>query len=92
MTIESGAQVLLSGEYSRRRGYLSQIITRWNGYAIVGMLSIWSFCVKWGALLGNNPSPEIYAIQIAWASALSSVLLGIWRLHARYVDDSEMIC
>jgi len=80
--------VLLSGEYSRRRGYLSQVITSWNGYALIGMLSIWSFCVDWRNLLGDCNSQEMFSIQIAWASALSSVLLGLWRFYARYLDDA----
>lgn len=31
------------------------------------------------------PDLELFATQIAWASALSSILIGIWRVYAHYL-------
>lgn len=88
MSIEDAAKVLLSGEYSRRRGYLSAFINSWNGLALTGTLAIWAWLVRWDALEGKTPNPELFATQIGWAGAVSSFLLGVWRLHARNLDDS----
>ncbi len=88
MPIEDTAKVVLSGEHSRRRGYLSSIHTTWDGLALTGTLAIWAFLVQWDTLGGAQPDHELFATQIAWASALSSLLLGFWRLYARNIDDS----
>ena len=88
MSIEDAAKVVLSGEHSRRRGYLSSIHTTWDGFALTGTLAIWAFLVQWDALRGQEPDHALFATQIAWASALSSLLLGFWRLYARHLDDS----
>jgi hypothetical protein len=88
MSIDETARALMSGEHSRRRGYLTNVITSFNGLAIMGTLSIWAFFVKWELLLGDNPSPEMFSTEVAWASSISSILIGLWRLYVRFLDGA----
>ena len=88
MSIEDAAKVVLSGEYSRRRGYLSRGHTTWDGFALTGTVAIWGLLVQWDTLTGERPDPALFSTQIAWASALSSLLLGGWRFYARNIDDA----
>lgn len=90
MSIDDAAKAFLSGEYSRRRGYLSGFIYTWNGFALSGTIAIWGLLLNWGALVGQSADFELFATQVAWASALSSILLGFWRLYAHYLDDNIM--
>lgn len=85
---KNAAEVFLSGEHSRRRGYLINAINKWNGFAVMGTIAIWALLVKWDVLNGQNTDYELFAIQIGWAGAVSSIFLGIWRLYVRYVDGS----
>ena len=82
MRLEDSAKAILSGEYSRRRYHLDRIIVTWDGLALTGTLAIWGFVVKWDALMRLPPDLELFATQIAWASALSSILIAIWRVYA----------
>lgn len=86
--IEDSAKVVLSGEYSRRRGYLTSVIAGLNGLAFVATLSIWSFFVHWDALIGEASSQKMFATQIAWAGSLSSLLIGLWQFYVRSLDSS----
>lgn len=87
MSLCEAAKTLMSGEYSRRRGYLTSVINSFNCVAITGTLSIWSFFVKWEPLLsGKNHSPELFSIEVAWASCITSLFIGLWRFYSRYLD------
>jgi hypothetical protein len=89
MSIEDSAKVILAGEHSRRRGYLTSVIANMGGLAIMGTLSIWAFLVKWDILFENTPNTwDMFSTRIAWASALSSVLIGLWRFYVRSLDSS----
>jgi hypothetical protein len=86
MSIKDSAKVVLSGEYSRRRGYLTGVIANMNGLAIAGTLTIWAFFVEWDTLFKIGYG--LFSTQIAWASAMSSVLIGLWRFYVRFLDSS----
>lgn len=90
MSTKEDSKILLSGEHSRRRGYLTSVIFSMNGLAIMATISIWGFFVNWDAYLGENTSHELFATQIAWASMLSSLFLGLWRLYMRYLDGATI--
>lgn len=82
------ARVVLSGASERRRGYLTTTITTWNQLAISGTIALWGFMLKWETVLGQGQSQdwELFAIQAAWAGALSSLLIGFWRYYAHFLD------
>ncbi|MHC4243287.1 MAG: hypothetical protein ACYSU4_12850 [Planctomycetota bacterium] len=80
--------VLLSGEYSRRRGYLTSVIAGLNGLVFVGTLSIWSLLLHWDTPLIEIGCKKMFAIQIALAGSLSSILIGLWRFYVRFLDKS----
>jgi hypothetical protein len=89
MDMKETSKIILSGEYSRRRGYLTNVITTINILAITGTISIWAFFLKWDMLLENTQSShKVFAIQLAWAGGLSSILLGLWRIYARFLDSA----
>lgn len=88
MSIEDSAKVILAGEQSRRRGYLTSVISNMDALAVTGTLAIWAFLVKWDILLAERSSLVLFPTQIAWASALSSVLIGVWRFYVRFLDSS----
>lgn len=88
MKNKSEKLTLLSGEHSRRRGYLVTIITALNGLAVTGALTIWSTTIKWDLLYGQPPNYMEFAIRLAWASSVSSVLLGLWRFYVHFLDSS----
>ena len=52
----------------------------------MGSISIWGFFIRWDFLCEKTQNYELFAIQVAWASALSSILLGLWRFYVRYLD------
>lgn len=72
------AKALLSGQIPRRHIHLSQEIGHWDRYALVGTIAVWTLFLR------NNPSDW----SVAWASGLSSILVGVWRFYARYLDDA----
>jgi len=86
MSIENAAKVFLSGEHSRRRGYLLNIMNQWDRLAIMGTIAIWAFLVKLDVLNLTPPQNEQLAIQVGWASTVSSILLGLWRVYAHWLD------
>jgi hypothetical protein len=88
MSVQEVARILLSSEYARRRGYLSQMITTWNQVVIAGTLALWTLLVRWDALLGVQQNRPVFTTQIAAASAAAAILLGLWRFHARVLDDA----
>ena len=88
MNMKETSEIILSGEHSRRRGYLSNILVSLNALAVMSSLSIWGFLVRWDFLYGKMENHELFAIQVAWASGLSSIFLGLWRLYARSLDAS----
>jgi hypothetical protein len=81
------AKAILSGAYERRRGYLTNQLTTWNQVAATGTIAVWAFFVRWETLLGQHSDPRLFATQIAWASALSSLLIGFWRYWSHVVDN-----
>lgn len=85
---QDAARILQSGEYSRRRGYLSKTITTWNQIAVSGTIAIWAFLIPWQVIVGENPDHILFTNQVALASALSAVLLGLWRFYVHYLDKS----
>lgn len=81
MTNEDVARILLSGEYSRRRGVYSRALVTWQQVAVTGTVAIW-------ALLVRADSTVDLATGVALASALSSLLIGVWRLYSRILDNA----
>jgi hypothetical protein len=79
MSLEESARAVLSGEYERRRGYLSNTITTWNRLAVTATFAIWGFFVRWEAVAKEHPDWRLFATQVAWAGALSSIFIGLWR-------------
>lgn len=89
MELEKTAPAVLSGAYERRRGYLSTTIVSMNYLAVTATLAIWGFSVRWETGLGQSPDDwQRVAIQVAWAGALSSILIGLWRFYAHYLDHA----
>jgi hypothetical protein len=88
MKNKSEKLTLLSGEHSRRRGYLVNIITALNGLAVTGTLAIWSTTIKWELLYTHPPNYIEFTTRLAWASGLSSFLLGLWRFYVHFLDSS----
>lgn len=86
MFMEETAKIILSGEYSHRRGYLTNVMTSLNALVVIATLSIWGFFINWDSLYGETQNHQLFAITIAWASGLSSVLLGLWRFYERVLD------
>lgn len=70
------AKVLLSGALPRQRIHWSQEITHADRFSITGALAIWPVFLHGG----------ITDWSVAWASGLSSLLLGLWRLNVRNLD------
>jgi len=86
-TLEEVAKAVLSGAYERRRGYLTSQLTTWNQVAATSTIALWAFFVHWEALLGQHPDGRLFATQVAWAGALSSLVIGLWRYWSRRVDN-----
>jgi hypothetical protein len=79
----------------QRREHLSTFITALNGLAITIVVGIWTFFLKsfsdTSAFLNPAAKPEdfqafAYSYVVA-AAGLSALVLGLWRLYARYIDD-----
>jgi hypothetical protein len=87
MNLDEVAKAVLSGSYERRRGYITNQLTTWNQLAVMGTIAIWAFFVRWEALLGQPPDNRLFATQVAWAGALSSLLIGLWRYSSRVLDN-----
>lgn len=86
MTMEETAKIILSGEYSNRRGYLTNVMTTLNALVVTAVLSLWAFFINWDYLYGKMQNHQLFYIQIAWAGGLSSILLGLWRFYERVLD------
>lgn len=86
--MEDTTKILLSGEHSRRRGYLTNVIVTLNALAATGTITIWSTLVQWDLLYGQAPNHMEFAIRFAWASCISSILLGLWRFYVHFLDAS----
>lgn len=82
MKPDDAARTLLSGEHSRRRGYLTQAISTSNQLAIMGAVGIWSLVIDW------NSTKDVFAVQISVAGGAVSLLLGFWRFYVRTLDDA----
>jgi hypothetical protein len=85
---EDAARILQSGEYSRRRGYLSKTITTWNQIAVSGTIAIWAFFIPRNVIAGDKTDYEFFTNQVAVASALSAFFIGLWRFYVRFLDKS----
>ena len=88
MSMKKASEIILSGEHSRRRGYLTNVMVSLNVLAVMGSISIWGFFISWDSLYGETQNHEMFSVQLAWASGLSSIFLGLWRLYARSLDAS----
>jgi hypothetical protein len=86
--MKEAAKIILSGEHSRRRGYLTNVIVSLNGLAVTASLAICGFFIRWDLLYGKTQDHKLFAIQLACASGLSSIFLGLWRFYARVLDTS----
>ncbi len=87
MLIDDFVKTALSGEYSRRRGYLTNVLTGWNRLGLTGTLAIWAFVIDWQGAISSNPAAqELFATQIALAGTLCSILLGICCLYSFRID------
>jgi hypothetical protein len=69
------------------RTHWSGVITTHIGYAIVINVAIWSYFLKTyvDSLAAPSGGQPLY---IGIASALSSILLALWRLYSRYIDNA----
>jgi hypothetical protein len=77
-------KTLFSGEYSRRRYHLGRIINSWDRLIITSVIAIWAFLFDFK----NLDAPELLIRQLAWASGLSSIFIGFWRLYVHHTDNS----
>jgi hypothetical protein len=88
MTIDlKHAQVVLSGGFERRRGYLSSMLYTLNQVTVTTVVAIWAFLIRWDAV--TKPTGidwELFAREAAWAGAIASLVIGIWRIFARELD------
>lgn len=75
------AKALLSGALPRQRIHLAQEIAHTDRAAILGSVAVWAICMNAG--IGG-----ITDWRVAWGSGLTSLLLGLWRLYVRYVDNT----
>jgi hypothetical protein len=80
MPNDDAAGKLLS-EFGERRSHLSGYIGIWDKVAIGGSIAIWAFVVR------EVSDVHLQVSQVALASALTSVLLSVWRWQARLIDD-----
>jgi len=89
---EENARILLSIAEQRRQ-YLSTAIDALNGLAITVTIGIWTLFLK-SFLDASSPiqpptniqASQLFAILIVWAG-LSTFILALWRLYARYIDN-----
>jgi len=86
--IEKSAPIVLSGAFERRRGYLSNTVVSMSQLTVTATLAIWGFSVRWEAAFQQSPDWKRVAIQVAWAGALSSIIIGLWRFYAHYLDHA----
>lgn len=68
------------------RTHWSGVITTHVGYTVVINVAIWSYFMK--AYIDSLAIPEqAQPLYIGLASALSSILLMLWRFYTRYLDN-----
>ena len=72
------AKVLLSGALPRQRIHWSQEIAHADRFAAGGLIGVWTLSLHSG----------VSEWTVGWASGISSLLLGLWRLKVRNVDDA----
>lgn len=82
-TLEAGrpadvdaAKVLLSGALPKQRIHWCQEIAHTDRFAVGGLLVVWTISLHNG--IADWP--------VGWASGISSLLIGLWRLNVRNVD------
>ena len=81
------AQVVLSGGFERRRGYLSTMMYTLNQVTISTVAAIWVFLLRFDTVMKPTGTDwTLLANEAAWAGALSSVVIGFWRLFGRELD------
>jgi len=68
------------------RTYWSGVITTHIGYAIMVNLAIWSYFLKSYIDSLTVPS-EAQPLYVLFASAISAITLGAWRLYTHYIDQ-----
>jgi hypothetical protein len=77
------AQIILSGSYERRRGYLFAAITVMNQLAVTATLGIWVAILRL-----EHSTPVQLAMEVGWAGSLTSILIGCWRYYAHFLDHA----
>ena len=86
--LEESATVVVSGSYERRRGYLTAAMYTVNQVAVTTTVAIWAYLIRWDLILKQvQPDWALFATEAAWAGALSSIVVGVWRLYERQLDQ-----
>jgi hypothetical protein len=91
---EESARTLL-GVAEQRREHLSTAIRALNGLALTIVVGLWTFFLKSFLDASSFVNPAIvpeYSQPFAFsyvvmAAGLSAIVLGLWRLYVRYIDD-----
>ncbi|MFX0199357.1 MAG: hypothetical protein ACFFCW_24805 [Candidatus Hodarchaeota archaeon] len=82
---ENNARALLQS-VQRQRVHWGDAITSHLGFSVTVNTAIWSYFLKsYIDSLGSNSSNGLSYLIIA--CALSSILLGLWRLYTHYIDN-----
>lgn len=79
------ARALLQTTQSLRTHWSSSIVTL-IGYAVVLNVAIWSYFLK-AYVDSLTPSAYEQPLFIGVASAISSIVIMLWRLYTRYIDN-----
>lgn len=82
--LDVSAAAVISGGYERRRGYLTAAAYTVSQVTAVTTVAIWGYLMRWDLILQQNQFDwGLFARQAAWAGALSSIVLAVWRIYAR---------
>jgi hypothetical protein len=84
MADHDAAGKLLSGALVQRRATWNRHIATWDQIAIAGSIVVWIAIVRWP----DCTAQESGVVQIAAASALTSLLFSVWRWQVRLIDDA----
>lgn len=79
----------------QRREHLSTAIAALNGLAVTIIVGVWTFFLKSFLDTSSFLNPAITAADsqtfafsyVVAAAGLSAIVLGLWRLYVRYIDD-----
>jgi len=82
----NGAGALLQST-QQLRTHWSDVIDRRIGYIMIAIVAIWSYFLKM-YINSFTPPSEVQSLYILLATTLSAMLLGVWRLDARSIDNN----